>query len=205
MQIDHVCWLVEDPDKTLAELASMGLGALKGMYYKEGGTQHWNVWLSPPQYLEFMSIVNREDAAKGSAGSAILGCEQRGFGLFWWAVLVDNLEEISERLGITINDYTLKQPDGTLRGWRTVTGPEHLPFFIDYPNNGNREERLRAMRDQAGHKRLPTHFSKLVIQGSKKEMDEWLGPNELPLEYTAGTAGIVAAEIATNSGAIVIR
>ena len=65
--------------------------------------------------------------------------EARWSGLFIWADLVDNLEVVADRLGIPINDHTRSHGDGTRRGWRTVSGPDHRPFFIDYPNNGNRK------------------------------------------------------------------
>jgi hypothetical protein len=65
--------------------------------------------------------------------------------LFAWAVLVEDLDAVAQRYGLVVDDYTLKQPDGTLRGWRTATGPQHLLFFIDYPNDGYREQCWKAM------------------------------------------------------------
>ena len=174
------------------------------MYYPRAGTQHYFVPLLPPQGLEFMQIVNRQAAETGDAGRSVLACEARGFGLFSWAVVVNDLEAVSHRLGIPIDDYTISHGDGTLRGWRTVSGPDHLPFFIDYPNNGDRKGRLRAMYERVGHAREVHHFSMLTIEGDEREMQDWLGPNDLPLRFHGGTTGLIEAQISTTTGPVLI-
>jgi hypothetical protein len=203
--IDHVCWLVPDAAATTRSLdADLGLAVEVGMYYPLAGTQHYNVWLQPPQLLEFMTITDREAAARSASGRAVLACEARGYGLFSWAVLVDDLESVSARLDIQIVDYTVPHGDGTLRGWRTVSGPDHLPFFIDYPNNGDRADRIQTAFARAGHRCSPTHFSALTVRGSEREMLRWLGPNRLPIHFESGEGGIVAAEIASGAGPLLI-
>jgi hypothetical protein len=199
-QIDHLCWLVDDPVATEQRLRDLGIGSERGMYYARAGTQHWMVPLLPPQGLEFMTIVNREDAATGDVGAEVLAAEAQGGGLFAWAVLVDDLEVTAERHGLDIDDYTLAQPDGTLRGWRTVSGPPHLPFFIDYPNNGNRHERLVALYERVGHTVKPTSFTQLTIEGDEGEMRDWLGPHDLPLTFVRGQRGLVRCELQTAAG-----
>lgn len=191
--------------KTTELRNQFGLGSERGMFYPRAGTRHWFMPLLPPQGLEVLEIEDREAALTSSDGENVLAVEARGGGLFSWCVLVDDLESVSDRLGIAIFDYTLPQPDGTLRGWRTVSGPPNLPFFIDYPNNGDRHGRFRAMYERAAHTSAPTHFSGLTISGSPAEHRDWLGPNELPLQYVAGDLGVVEARIATARGEAVIR
>jgi catechol 2,3-dioxygenase-like lactoylglutathione lyase family enzyme len=206
MGIDHVAMLVPDASRATAELRRRyGLGSERGMFYERAGTRHWFVPLEPPQGLEVLEIEDREAALRGPDGATVLACEARGFGLFSWCVLVDNLERVSERLGIPIFDYTLPQPDGTLRGWRTVSGPKHLPFFIDYPNNGDRTGRMRAMYERVAHDSAPSAFSGLTVRGTQEEHLEWLGPHDLPLHFEGGEPGVVEARIATRRGAVVIR
>jgi hypothetical protein len=201
-QIDHLCWLIDDPEATESALRSFGVGSEFGMYYPRAGTQHWVVPLLPPQCLEFMTIVNRSDAATGDVGPEVLAAEAAGGGLWAWAVLVDDLDATARRHGLEIDDYTLPQPDGTLRGWRTASGPTRLPFFIDYPNNGNRLERLAAVYDRVHHTSAPTGFSRLVIEGDAAEILDWIGPNDLPFEFAEGARGLVAAEIDTVEGVL---
>jgi catechol 2,3-dioxygenase-like lactoylglutathione lyase family enzyme len=205
MRIDHVAMLVPDASRATAGWRRRhGFGSERGMFYERAGTRHWFVPLEPPQGLEVIAIEDREAAMRGPDGQAVLACEARGFGLFSWCVLVDDLDHVSKRLGIPIFDYTVPQPDGTLRGWRTVSGPSHLPFFIDYPNNGDREARLRAVYERVSHTSAPTVFSELTVSGTRDEHLEWLGAHDLPLRFKSGRLGVMEARIATRHGVAVI-
>jgi hypothetical protein len=205
MVIDHVVMLVSDGARTAGELRSQyGLGSERGPYLPFAGLGGYNVPLDPPGHLEFHTIENRQVAEGSTAGRIALACEAAGFGLFSWCVRVDDLDAVSERLGIEIFDYTIPHGDGTLRGWRAVSGPPHLPFFIDYPNNGDRVGRWRAMYDRVGHSCAPTVFSELTISGSESEMRDWLGPHHLPLRFVDGRQGIREARIATADSEVVI-
>jgi len=189
--IDHVVMLVPDADEMAATLRTRyGLGSERGPYHSFAGTRNHSVPLDPPSYLEFLTLENREAAARTEAGRRVLRCEQDGFGFLAWAVRVDDLEDVSRRLGIAVVDRTVREPDGTLRGWRTVTGPPHLPFFIDYPHNGDRVGRWREMYERVGHACRPGDFAELTIGGRRDETLEWLGPNELPLRFVSGRDGI---------------
>jgi hypothetical protein len=206
MLIDHVVMLVADVDAAERELRKRhGFGCERGMYYERAGTRHYTVPLRPPQYLEFLTVENREVAEATETGRKVLVSEAAGSGLFAWSVLVDDLEAASERLGIEIFDYTIPHGDGTLRGWRAVSGPSHLPSFIDYPNNGDRQARLQAAYERVGHTSAPTVLTELTISGSEQEMLDWLGPHDLPLRFVVdGQQGIREARIATAQGEVVI-
>ena len=85
-----------------------------------------------------------------------------------------------------------------------MNGPPHLPFFIDYPNNGDRRGRLQAMYDRVGHTCSPRAFTEVTVAGSEGELRDWLGPNDLPLRVVGGEPGIRGARIATADADIVI-
>ena len=205
MVIDHVAILVSDAVETARELRERhGLALERGSYLPLAGTRMHTVWLEPPQYLEFHTIENRAVAATTESGRVTLDCEAAGFGMLAWAVLVNDLEAVSERLGIEIFDYTIPHGDGTLRGWRSVSGPPHLPFFIDYPNNGDRFDRMRRLYKSVGHSCSPTGFSELTISGSESEIRDWLGAHDLPLRFVEGQQGVREARIATATGEVVI-
>jgi Glyoxalase-like domain len=205
VEVDHVVMLVPDAEEATHELRERhGLGSERGPYHDFAGTRSHLVPLRPPAYLEFLTIENRGVAAATEAGRAALACEARGFGLFAWAVRVENLEARAARVGIDIVDRTVAHGDGTLRGWRTVSGPTHLPFLIDYPNNGDRLGRWRAMYDRVGHTSSPSGFRTLVVSGSQAEHVDWLGPHDLPLRFVDGRAGIQATEIETSEGSVLI-
>lgn len=172
------------------------------MCYDRAGTTHWNVPLEAPAYVEFMAITNRFDAEHGDVGPEILAAEARGAGLFSWALPVDDLAAVSDRVGIEIDDYTQTQPDGSQRGWRTVSGPWHLPFFIDYPNNPGRLQRMRDMYERVAHDDAPGAVSMLFIEGDAAEMRQWLGPNSIPMTFRVGRRGIYGATIPTARGPV---
>lgn len=206
MIIDHVALVVADPAGFVEDLrVQYGLGSEPGPYLPLAGTRGYNVPLVPPTYVEVLGIEDRAVASATESGRRALACEARGGGPLAWAVLVDDLEAISRRLDIDIFDYTVDHGDGTLRGWRAVSGPAHLPFFIDYPNNGDRLGRWRAMYDRVEHRSTPSGFLELTISGSMHEMADWLGPSELPLRFVDGLDGIVEARIGTASGDVVLR
>ena len=192
------------PRRLLSFATVTGLVASEAPFYERAGTRHYTVPLRPPQYLEFLTIEDCEVAATTATGRRTLACEAAGFGLLGWSVLVDDLEACSKRLGIEVFDYTLPHGDGTLRGWRAVSGPPHLPSLIDYPNNGDRRGRLQAMYERVDHTSMPTVFSSLTIGGSEGEMREWLGPHDLPLRFVDGDEGIRDARIFTKDGEVVI-
>lgn len=206
MVIDHVVAVVPDAELMATELRDRhGLGSERGPYLAFAGTRGYNVPLLPPSYVEILSIEDREVARTSESGRRALAREAAGYGLLAWAVIVDDLDAVSERLGIEIFDYTVAHGDGTLRGWRAVSGPPHLPFFIDYPNNGDRLDRWQAMYDRCGHTCAPVGFSELTISGSDAEMTAWLGRHDLPLRFVAGRDGIREARIACAHGDVVIR
>src|SRR5680860_127307 len=205
MIVDHVVLVVREPVKAAQDLFERyGLGSERGPYHTFSGTRNWSVPLTPPSYLELLSIEDRDVAESSKPGRRVIECEQAGGGLLTWAILVEDVEIVSQRLGIEIFDYTKRDENGTLRGWRSVSGPRHLPFFIDWPNNQGRLLRWQNMYDRVGHKCAPGGFSSLTISGSERELREWIGPHDLALRFLDGTRGLVEARIATAAGEVVI-
>ena len=163
--------------------------------------------LEPPSYVEILAIEDRLAARSSESGRRALACQAAGGGLLAWAVLVDDLAAVSARLGLEIFDYTIPHGDGTLRGWRAVSGPAHLPFFIDYPANGDRLGRWQAMYDRVGHTCAPTGFTELTISGSETEMAEWLWTERSSFAVHPREPGALPGEVrncARRSSALLI-
>jgi len=209
--IDHVVVLAPDAAATAADLREQhGLGSERGPYLPFAGTRAYTIPLTPPTYIEILEIENRAAASGSKSGRDVLACEAAGFGLLAWAVLVDDLEAVARRVDREIFDYTIPHGDGTLRGWRSVsrrddTWQSAIPFFIDYPNNGDRVARWQAMYDRVGHACAPGTVSELTISGSPDELTGWLGPHELPLRFVGGSPGLLEARITTEVGEVVLR
>jgi Glyoxalase-like domain len=203
--IDHVVLLVQDAAVFATDLRDRyGIGCEPGPDLPFAGTRGYNLPLKPPVYVEILAIEDRVAATSSESGRRALACEAAGGGLLAWSVLVDDLEAVSARLAVEIFDYTIPHGDGTLRGWRAVSGPANLPFFIDYPNNGDRLGRWQAMYDRVGHTCTPSSFTELTISGSATEMADWLGANDLPLRFIEGNRGLREARLATALGEVVL-
>lgn len=98
--IDHVVKLVPDAAETARELRERhGLGSEQGPYLPFAGTRGYNVPLKPPAYLEVLTIEDHDAAERSESGRRALACEAAGFGLIAWAVLVDDLETVSNDWG----------------------------------------------------------------------------------------------------------
>ncbi len=210
MEIDHVVLLAPDAAAAAEELRKQhGLGWERGRYLPFAGTRAYTIPLAPPAYVEILEIEDRAAAEASTSGRDALACEAAGYGLLAWAVRVDDLEAVSLRVDREIFDYTVPHGDGTLRGWRSVSrGDEEwrsaIPFFIDYPNNGDRLARWQAIFDRVGHTCVPGKVSELTLSGSEDELASWLGPHQLPLRFVPGSAGLVEARIATDAGEAVL-
>jgi Glyoxalase-like domain len=205
LAIDHVVIVVPDAEEMRVTLrARFGLGCETGPYHDFAGTRNHSVPIRPPAYVEFLTIENRRIAGSTDAGRRVLECEAAGYGFLAWAVRADDLESVSRRLDVPVVDRTIAQPDGTLRGWRSVSGPSHLPFFIDYPNNGDRLGRWDLMYERVRHTSSPGAFSQLTLGGSEDEMMRWLGPNDLPLRFAEGAAALRSVRIEAQPSDITI-
>jgi hypothetical protein len=69
MIIDHVVFVVKDPVKAAQDLLERhGLGSEPGDYHAFSGTRNWSVPLTPPTYLELLSIENRAVAERSNVG-----------------------------------------------------------------------------------------------------------------------------------------
>lgn len=211
MVIDHVVVLAADAAAAAEELRKQhGLGSERGAYLPFAGTRAYTVPLAPPTYLEILEIEDRAAASRSKSGRDVLACEAAGYGLLAWSTRVDDLEAVAARVDREIFDYTIPHGDGTLRGWRSVARRDDdwrsaIPFFIDYPNNGDRVARWQAMYHRVGHTCAPGGVTQLTVSGSPDELSGWLGPHELPLQIVPGSAGLVEARIATEAGEVVLR
>lgn len=86
-----------------------------------------------------------------------------------------------------------------------MSGPRHLPFFIDYPRNGDRNGRLQALYDRVEHTCSPGGFSELTIAGTEDELCDWFGGDDsLPLRFVDGDGGLVEVKIETAAGDVVV-
>src|SRR5680860_448073 len=101
MIVDHVVLVVREPVKAAQDLFERyGLGSERGPYHTFSGTRNWSVPLTPPSYLELLSISDRDVAESSKPGRRVIECEEAGGGLLTWAILVEDVEVVSQRWGL---------------------------------------------------------------------------------------------------------
>src|SRR5262245_22840239 len=77
----------------------LGLEAVRGGRHEGHGTHNRIVPLGNG-YLELMAVVDADEAASSPIGSALTGfLDDRNDGLFAWAIAVDDVQAVADRLG----------------------------------------------------------------------------------------------------------
>ncbi len=197
-------FLVPDAAAFAARLrAEHGFGSNGSVHLPHVGARSWAMPVAPPAYVEFLEVTE-DDVANGSdLGRRLLALRDAGGGLCAWCVRVDDIEEVARRTGIAV--YEGVSVGARRVPWYTVTGPDHLPFFIAYGDDeGARVERWRRRYDEVGHDVAPTGFARLDVAGDPEEYAAWLGPHDLPLRFVAGPPGLRAVTVATANGDVTL-
>lgn len=205
--VDHVTLVTTDGEAMARRFRERhGLGSFGGAYLDHLGAWTASVPLTPPQYLEWLTVDDRAVAGRTDTGRRILAAADAGVEVTAWTVLVDDVEAAARRVGVDVFEGTTRTYQGLVRKWWTVTGPPHLPIMIQY--EGPEEARLARWEgafERAGHVGDPGGFTRIEVGGTKAELDDWLGPHGLPVAFVEGPPGIQAAHIQTARGPLVLR
>jgi hypothetical protein len=206
--LDHVTVVVADAAAYTAALRSdHGLGSFDGGHLDHLGARSFSVPLAPPSYLELLAVDDEPADGTTPLGRRVLDLRDAGGGLIAWTVRVGDLDAVSRRVGVDVYEGSTRVVSGALRRWRTVTGADHLPIFISYPDDpeDERTQRWRGTYDWVAHTSAPGGFTALDVGGDRAEYEEWLGPHDLPLRYVPGPPGLRSVTIATTAGDVVVR
>jgi len=133
IELDHVLIAVDDLDAAAREVEQRhGLASVEGGRHQGLGTANRIVPLGET-YLELVAVVDDAEASGFATWVAAGRCPR----LLGWCMRTDDLDEVAERLGLTVTDGSRARPDGTLLTWR-MAGLERsadeplLPFFIEW-------------------------------------------------------------------------
>src|SRR3954454_9841344 len=100
MRIDHVIYGTQDLEAASARMEREGLTVVPGGHHVGQGTGNQIIPLGNA-YLELMVIDDREEAAGSPIGRILLE-KLVGEGFIGWAVRVDDLHAVAQRLGTPI-------------------------------------------------------------------------------------------------------
>lgn len=159
--------------------------------------------LAAPSYVEWLTVHDPAVAASTDTGRRVLAAAEAGGGLLAWTVLVDDIEAAADRVGVAVYAGTTRTHTGLLRCWWTVMGAPHLPILVAYEDP--HEERLARWEgafERAGHDGTPGGFTRIEVGGARAELDEWLGPHDLPVAVVDAPPGLRAFEMETGRGVV---
>ena len=186
MRIDHVIYAAADLDAAAARIErELGLAAQGGGRHEGLGTHNRIVPLGGG-YLELLAVADHEEAAASDLGRALLArLERAGDGLLGWAVAVDDVEPVAQRLGTALTTIRRQGLTARLTGVAETVREPFLPFFISR-DDGVADPGVGA--DAGG-------ITWIELAGDATRLEEWLDSAALPLRLVAGPPGVRAVGI----------
>jgi Glyoxalase-like domain len=185
MRIDHVIIATADLDEAAARLeAEHGLRAGGGGRHVGLGTHNRIVPLGNA-YLEILAVADAAEAANSELGRAVsTRIAQAGDGLMAWAVAVDDVTPIAERLGTEVNEIARQGLTARLTGLSEAMAAPFLPFFIardpGVPDPGSGGD---------------DGIEWIELAGDRERLSTWLGGADLPVRVVEGTPAVLAVRV----------
>jgi hypothetical protein len=203
MKIDHVLIAARDLTRAARRIEERhGLSSIEGGRHPGWGTANRIVPLGET-YLELIAVVDEAEAAQSTFGSWVAGVEAAPRPLAW-AVRTSELDDVADRLGLTITTGSRNTRDDRVLRWR-LAGVEQaaaepsLPFFIEWdaatPFPGDTPVTHRAGR---------VRIAGLQLAGDTGRIAAWLGAHELPVTVRPGAPAVAAVLLTGDSGEIVL-
>jgi hypothetical protein len=190
MRTDHVLIATADPDAPAARLeAEHGLVATGGGRHERIGTHNRIVPLGGG-YLELIGVADPDEAASTPVGRALSErIAERGEGLMGWAVAVDEVAGVAERLGTELSVIAREGLSARLTGVVEAIADPALPFFI---------ERDPGMADP-GDDGDAGGITWIDVSGDPVRLDAWLGAGHgLPVRVAPGPPAVQAVGIGSR-------
>jgi hypothetical protein len=212
MRFDHISYVTshDQLSDTVQRLGSrVGAPFIDGGIHPRFGTRNFILPLQNGHYLEVVCPLDHPAADSSPFGQAVSKRASEGGGWFTWAVAVDNLSEIENRLGREAVVGHRKRPDGTDLNWKQigildVMRDGQLPYFI----------RWESLNHPSTDGKAVAKLTKVEIAGDAKTIENWIGSDlqkalgdEVQVIWVDpsqndGENGLVAAYLMTSAGEI---
>jgi hypothetical protein len=179
MRIDHAIWATSDLDAAAARFErEHGLAATGGGRHEGMGTHNRIVPLGGG-YLELLAIADPDEAAASPLGRFVDAAIEGWMG---WAVVVDDVDVVAERLGTDMTVIARAGFTACLTGVVEALTEPTLPFFL--------------ARDEGtpdpGEGRAAGGLTWVEVAGDAPRLREWLGGVELPVRVRPGEPAVLA-------------
>ncbi|MDO8308010.1 MAG: VOC family protein [Actinomycetota bacterium] len=208
MRLDHIsyaCTPAELGDAVQRIGSDLGATFVDGGRHPSFGTRNFLLPLAHGCYIEVVAALDHPAAEKAPFGRAVAQRAERGGGWMSWAVAVDDITPIEQRLGREARAGHRIRPDGADLRWKQigvldVLEDPQLPFFVewetgatDHPSTGGGSVALERVE----------------MCGEADAISAWLGADhDVPLDGITVTwvdddePGLVAAWFATAHGEV---
>lgn len=186
VRIDHVIYATRDLDRAAAMVeAELGVSVVAGGRHEGIGTHNRIVPLGSG-YLELLAVCDEREAARSALGSALQArIVEGGDGLMGWAVAVDDVQPVADRLGITVTTIARQGLTAQLTGVLESMREPFLPFFIT---------RDAGVPDPAGGGDAGG-LGWIELTGDAERLRHWLDGAELAVRVREGPPAVVAVGI----------
>jgi hypothetical protein len=178
MRIDHAIWATSDLDVAAAYFErEYGLAAAGGGRHEGMGTHNRIVPLGGG-YLELLAIADVDEAAASPLGRFVDAAIEGWMG---WAVVVDDVDAVAERLGTDMTVIARAGFTARLTGVVEALAEPTLPFFLA------RDEGTPDPGDGGAAGGLAW----VEVAGDAQRLREWLGGAGLPVRVRPGEPALV--------------
>jgi hypothetical protein len=185
MRIDHVIYATGDLDSAAERVhVELGLTAVAGGRHVGLGTHNRIVKLGGG-YIELLAVADRDEAAGSDLGRAVQARIERGDGLMGWAVTVDDVAPLADRLGIGVTGIARQGLSAQLAGLAESMAEPCLPFFIERDRG---MQHPTAEGDAGG-------ITWIEVAGDRTRIEHWLSGADLPVRVVDGPPGVRAVGI----------
>ena len=184
--IDHAIWATRDLDAAAARFErEYGLAAAGGGRHEGMGTHNRIVPLGGG-YLELLAIADAEEAARRrrwARGDRRLA--RVGEGWMGWAVVVDDVDAVAERLGTEIDGDRAR---GLHRPPDRRGGGDGRAYAAVLPERG-------AGTPDPGEGAAAGGLAWVEVAGDAERLRDWLGGAGLPVRVQPGEPALLAVGI----------
>ena len=210
MRLDHVSYAAGP--EGLASCVQR-LGATLGASFRDGGlhprfgTRNFVLPLAGDTYLEVVEALDHPAVDTAPFGRAVRARTESGGGWLGWAVRVDDLAPVEQRLGRKAVDGHRRRPDGFDLRWlqlgvNELSDDPQLPYFVhwlsppqEHPSFGGSAIALREIEIAGDEKAVDDYLGVSTSQPLEGLAVDWLEPD-------ADDTGLVAAVFDTAYGAV---
>ena len=216
VSLDHVLVAVPDLAEGRRRFATeYGLRALEGGRHPGVGTANMIIPLGS-EYLELIAVVDAGEAGRAPTGRLISRAISEGRTFATWAVRTDDLEGLRGHLhdlGLALPapaSGARERPDGVVLRWRTQflePPPDSggLPFVIEWSVPAGMHPGASAIAHPSGARRISAVRLGDPSPQASARIRALLG-DDLPFVVEkAGAGGVLAVELDTPNGPLVIR